>query len=281
MSVERTIDGLRFTVGTARREYRRIGFVPTMGALHDGHLSLIANARDGADLVVVSIFVNPLQFGAGEDLSSYPRPFEHDVELAHGAGADVIFAPSVEEMYPRWPMATSVSVTGVSAPMEGARRPGHFDGVATVVAKLLSIVGPCRAFLGEKDWQQLAVIRRMVADLSLHAEIVGCPTVREADGLAMSSRNAYLTADERIGAPVLFRALTEACAAIEAGERDAAAVRRLLADRIAPVAPLAYGEVVDAATLERVDPLAGELRICVAARFGRANLIDNVGVTTG
>jgi pantoate--beta-alanine ligase len=278
MTVESMIDGLRSTLGTARREHRRIGFVPTMGALHDGHLSLVEQARAGADLVVVSIFVNPLQFGANEDLSSYPRPFEHDVALATAAGADLIFAPAVDEMYPQWPLATTVSVAGVSEPMEGARRPGHFDGVATVVAKLLSVVGPCRAFFGEKDWQQLAVIRRMVADLSLHAEIVGCPTVRETDGLAMSSRNAYLTPDERAAAPVLHRALIEARDAIAAGEHDAAAIRSLLAARIGPVAPLAYGEVVDAATLQRVDPLAGDLRICVAARFGRAHLIDNVGV---
>jgi pantoate--beta-alanine ligase len=279
-TIEPTIDGLRFTLGTARRAYQRVGFVPTMGALHDGHLSLIRAARAGADLVVTSIFVNPLQFGPSEDLSAYPRPFDRDVEMAGAAGADVVFAPAVEEMYPTWPLATTVSVAGVSEPMEGERRPGHFDGVATVVAKLLSIVGPCRAFFGEKDWQQLAVVRRMVADLSLHAEIVGCPTVREADGLAMSSRNVYLTPEERAAAPVLHRALTDAKARIEAGERSGDAIRSLLHTTINPVASLAYGEVVDAHTLQRVEPLSGQLRILVAARFGRANLIDNVAATS-
>jgi pantoate--beta-alanine ligase len=226
--------------------------------------------------------VNPLQFGPSEDLTTYPRDLDRDLAMCDDAGVDVVLHPSVEEMYPfGLPTLTTVSVATVSEPMEGASRPSHFAGVATVVAKLFNIAGSCRAYFGEKDWQQLAVIRRMAADLSFPVDVVGCPTVREPDGLAMASRNAYLTAQERAAAPVLHWSLVSGAAAIAAGERDPARVRSLIADLITaePLAELDYAEVVDAATLRPVDPLAGELRLLAATRFGRARLIDNEGAT--
>lgn len=277
MRVATTIAEVRGFLDEARRAGRTVGFVPTMGYLHDGHESLVRRAVADCDTVAVSIFVNPLQFGAGEDLASYPRDLDRDLARCRAAGAAVVFAPSVEEMYPR-PVLTTVTVAEVSAPMEGAARPHHFAGVATVVAKLFAIFGAGRAYFGEKDWQQLAVVRQMAADLSFPVEVIGCPTVREPDGLAMSSRNVYLSPDERRRAPVLYRALRAGAEAIERGERDPAAVRALMTAMIEPEADrLDYAEVVDAATLQRCDPLTGELRLLVAARFGRARLIDNVG----
>jgi pantoate--beta-alanine ligase len=231
---------------------------------------------------LVSIFVNPLQFGAGEDLELYPRDLERDLELCRDAGASLVLTPSVDEMYPLGvPTLTEVSVRDLSVTMEGASRPTHFAGVATVVAKLFAIAGPCRAYFGEKDWQQLAVVRRMALDLSFPVEVVGCPTVREPDGLAMSSRNAYLTREERTAAPVLHRALTAGVSAIDDGARDRAAVMSLMQTTIEaePLAGFDYAEVVDAATLQPVDPLRGNLRLLVAARLGRARLIDNEGAT--
>jgi pantoate--beta-alanine ligase len=274
------IADLRAALDAERAAGRRVGFVPTMGYLHDGHASLIRQARARSDVVVVSIFVNPLQFGAGEDLDAYPRDLGGDSRLAEANGADLLFTPAVDEMYPA-PVQTTVSVAGVSEPLEGASRPTHFAGVATVVAKLFSIVGPCAAYFGEKDFQQLAVIRRMVSDLSMPVDVVGCPTRREPDGLAMSSRNVYLSADEREAAPVVHRALQAGAASILAGERDPAAVRSLMAGIIEaePLARLDYAEVVDAASFTVPDPLAGSLRLLAAVRFGRARLIDNVGVT--
>jgi pantoate--beta-alanine ligase len=278
MEVVGGISYLRSGLDRRRADGESIGFVPTMGALHDGHLSLVRAALDArCSTVLVSIFVNPLQFAANEDLASYPRDLDRDVALAKSAGATLVFAPSVEQMYPDWPLRTSVSVAEITDTMEGAARPGHFDGVATVVNKLFNISGPCRAFFGEKDYQQLAVIRQMVRDLSLPVNVVGCPTVREPDGLALSSRNVYLAQAERSAAPILQRALRSAVDAIDAGERSAAAVREMMRAMIEPIAPLDYAEVVDATTLQRVDPLAGELRLLVAARFGKARLIDNVG----
>lgn len=277
MLVARTIEQLRATLAQVRSSGRSVGFVPTMGALHAGHTSLVDRAVAAHPFVVASIFVNPLQFAPTEDLASYPRPFERDVELVEAHGGQLVFAPSVEAMYPQ-PIRTTVHVAEVSAPLEGRHRPTHFDGVSTVVAKLFNIVGPCHAYFGEKDWQQLAVVRRMVADLDVPVTVVGCPTVRESDGLAMSSRNVYLTAPQRAAAPALHRALQEGAAAIEAGERDPARIRRLMGSRIEAVAELDYADVVDAASLAPVDPLAGELRLLVAARFGKARLIDNVGV---
>ncbi len=259
-----------------------MGFVPTMGALHAGHESLVAAARQHQDLVVVSIFVNPLQFAPTEDLAAYPRDLDADLSVAGEAGADVVFAPAVAEMYPV-PMSTSVHVDGLTDVLDGASRPGHFDGVTTVVTKLVAIVGPCTAYFGEKDYQQLAVVRRLVRDLSLPVEVVGCPTVRESDGLAMSSRNAYLDPGERAVAPVVHRALLAGRAAVEGGERDPAAVRGAMAEVLdaEPRVGLDYAEVVDADSLTVSDPLSGELRLLVAVRLGRARLIDNLGCHAG
>lgn len=259
-----------------------VGFVPTMGYLHDGHVSLMRAARAECDVVVSSVFVNPLQFAAGEDLDDYPRDLNRDAALAEAAGVDYLFVPSVAEMYPDGhPIATTVSVAGVSEGFEGASRPTHFAGVATVVAKLFSIVGPCRAYFGEKDFQQLAVVRRMVADLSMPVDVVGCETVREPDGLAMSSRNAYLNDDQRAAAPIVHTALRSGVAAVLAGETDPDAVRSLMADVIATQSEgeLDYVDVVDAATLTRPSVLSGDLRVLAAVRFARTRLIDNVGVT--
>jgi pantoate--beta-alanine ligase len=276
-----TIAALRERLDGARAAGQRVGFVPTMGYLHAGHASLMAAARADTDLVVASIFVNPLQFGPTEDLAAYPRDLVGDTALAEGEGVDILFVPSGEEMYPEGAVRTSVSVAEVSAPLEGRVRPTHFAGVATVVAKLFSIAGPCRAYFGEKDFQQVAVIRQMVRDLSMPVEVVACPTTREPDGLAMSSRNAYLTEDERAAAPVLHAALLVGRLAIDAGERDPGRVQALMVELIEaqPLADLDYAEVVDAATLQPVDPLAGALRLLAAARFGRARLIDNIGAT--
>ena len=208
MKTVATIAELRALLDAERAAGRTVGFVPTMGYLHDGHASLMRAARIGTDVVVASIFVNPLQFGAGEDLDAYPRDLDRDTAVASDAGVDLLFVPSVDEMYPR-PVLTTVSVAEVSAPLEGAARPTHFAGVATVVAKLFSIVGPCRAYFGAKDFQQVAVVRRMAADLSLPVDVVACPTLRELDGLAMSSRNVYLTPAERAAAPVVYAALAQ------------------------------------------------------------------------
>lgn len=278
-----TIADLRARLDDARSADQHVGFVPTMGYLHEGHVSLLEKARAADDVVVASIFVNPLQFGPAEDLAAYPRDLERDTALAEGAGVDLLFVPSLDEMYPDGPVRTSISVAEVSEPLEGRSRPTHFAGVATVVAKLFAIVGPCRAYFGEKDWQQVAVVRRMVRDLSIPVEVVACPTSREPDGLARSSRNAYLTAEERAAAPVVHAALQVGRMAIDAGERDPAAVHALMAELIAaePLAELDYAEVVDAHTLQPVAPLAGELRLLAAARFGRARLIDNLGARVG
>jgi pantoate--beta-alanine ligase len=275
-----TIADLRGALDAERAAGRRVGFVPTMGYLHDGHASLMRRARAETDVVAASIFVNPLQFGAGEDLDAYPRDLDRDRSLCAAAGVDVLFVPDVAEMYPA-PVLTTVSVAGVSETLEGASRPTHFAGVATVVAKLFAIVGPCRAYFGAKDYQQVAVVRRMAWDLSLPVEVVDCPTLREPDGLAMSSRNVYLSPDEREAAPVVYRALRAGAAAIAAGDRDPAAVRDLMAAIIEaePLAGLDYAEVVDADSFTVPEPLAGNLRLLAAVRFGRARLIDNVGVT--
>ncbi len=283
VTVVTTIAELRDRLDAARSAGRRVGFVPTMGYLHAGHASLMTAARGDTDVVVASIFVNPLQFGPGEDLDAYPRDLDGDQAVAEAEGVDLLFVPSATEMYPDGAVQTVVTVADVSAPLEGRARPTHLAGVATVVAKLFAIVGPCRAYFGEKDFQQVAVVRQMVRDLSIPVEVVACPTLREPDGLAMSSRNAYLTADERAAAPVVHAALLVGRMAIDAGERDPARVRDLMADLIAaePRAQLDYAEVVAAATLQVVDPLAGELRLLAAVRFGQARLIDNLGTHVG
>ncbi|HAB57127.1 MAG: pantoate--beta-alanine ligase [Acidimicrobiaceae bacterium] len=257
---------------------RSIGFVPTMGYLHAGHRSLMRASAAANDITIVSIFVNPLQFAAGEDLGSYPRDIARDTDCCTDAGVDLIFAPSAEEMYPG-PMATVVDVPPVAAPLEGASRPEHFAGVATVVAKLFSIMGECRAYFGEKDWQQVAVVTRMAADLSMPVEVVPCPTMREPDGLAMSSRNIYLSSDERAEAPVLRRALDAGLAVVSKGETDRAAVEGVMADTVATasLATLDYVAAVQAETLVADGPLHGEVRLLVAVCFGEARLIDNDG----
>jgi len=250
-----------------------------MGYLHAGHQSLVARSADENDLTVVSIFVNPLQFAEGEDYGTYPRDLDRDLEMCADAGAGLVFAPSAEEMYPQAPL-TSVAVKGLNAVLEGRSRPTHFDGVTTVVSKLFAMLGPGRAYFGEKDYQQLAIVRRMAADLSLPVEVVGCPTFREPDGLAMSSRNVYLTADERPAATVLWRSLQAGRDAVVQGSRDPGEAEAAMAAVLAaePKASPDYAAVVHAATLERPDVLAGELRLLVAARVGSARLIDNLGL---
>jgi pantoate--beta-alanine ligase len=275
-----TIAEVRAVCDAARAEGRRVGFVPTMGFFHEGHRSLMRAARAGNDLVVVSLFVNPAQFSPTEDLDGYPRDLAGDAAAAEAEGVDVLFAPSVVEVYPAG-ARTSVHVAGITEVLCGASRPGHFDGVTTVVAKLLSIVGPCRAYFGRKDAQQLAVVTRMACDLDFPVEVVGCPLVREPDGLAMSSRNAYLTADDRDAALVLSRALFAVGEAVQRGEREAARLVALLDDVLAsePRVRVDYRAIVDAATLEPVDHLTSDTLVALAAFVGRARLIDNVTVT--
>ena len=276
--VERVSD-LRAALDAARREGGSVGLVPTMGYLHEGHQSLVTRSASENDLTVVSIFVNPLQFAEGEDYGTYPRDLDRDREKCAAAGAGLIFAPPAEEMYPQTPV-TAVTVKGINALLEGRFRPTHFDGVTTVVAKLFALLGPGRAYFGEKDYQQLAIIRRMTADLSFPVEVVGCPTFREPDGLAMSSRNVYLEPDERPAATVLWRSLQAGREAVVQGSRDPDEVEAVMAAVLAaePKASPDYATVVDAATLDRPDVLDGELRLLVAAHLGRARLIDNVGV---
>ena len=279
MHVIETIREFRAALDAERAAGRTVGLVPTMGALHVGHVALIERAASECDVAAITIFVNPLQFGAGEDFTRYPRTLEADCEKARAAGASFAFVPAVDEMFPG-DVATSVRVSGLSEGLEGGSRPGHFDGVATVVSKLFNIAGPCRAYFGEKDWQQLAVVRRMASDLSAPVDVIGCETVRELDGLAMSSRNAYLSTDERAAATVLYRALSEGRDLIATGERDPSAVNAAMASVVdaEPLATLDYAEAVDAASLERINPLAGDVRLLVAARLGKARLIDNLGV---
>lgn len=285
MDVIETAVGCRALLDSARATGRTVGLVPTMGALHDGHISLIARAHKECDVVAVSIFVNPLQFGDPEDIAKYPRTLERDLTECAEAGAHIVFAPTIPEMYPSWPdpPATAVTVGGVSDKWEGASRPGHFDGVATVVAKLFAIAGPCRAYFGLKDFQQLAVVRRMASDLCIPVDIVGCPTVREPDGLALSSRNVRLSETERVAAQTLSRALAAGRAAIATGERDGAAVHtamRAVVDH-EPLVDLDYAVAVDVATLDEVttivDPAA--VRLLIAATVGPVRLIDNSAAT--
>lgn len=277
--IHETIAGFRALLQVERSEGRTVGVVPTMGFLHEGHAELLRRASAENETACVTIFVNPLQFAAHEDLAEYPRDLQHDLDLAAGCGIAHAFVPSVEEMYPQ-PVLTSVSVRGITERFEGATRPDHFAGVATVVTKILSVVGPCRAYFGEKDFQQLAVVRRLVADLSLPVDVIGCPIVREPDGLALSSRNIYLSPAQRAAAPVLHRALQAAAKAILTGETDADAIRRLVADVVGeePEAELDYGDLVDPDTLEPVVHAASGQRLLVAAAFGRTRLLDNLAV---
>ena len=276
MQIVRTVGELRHWSREARRGGRSVGLVPTMGALHDGHLSLVRAARAACDAVAVSIFVNPTQFGPNEDFALYPRTFEADCALLADTGVDVVFAPAPVEMYPAG-SATFVDVEGLSGRLDGASRPGHFRGVATVVARLFIAAEPDRAFFGQKDAAQVAVLRRMTADLGLPVEVVVCPIVREADGLAMSSRNRYLSAEERGQALALSRALEAAQALFGGGERRAAklveAARRVFAGE--PEVRVDYIAAVDWATLEPVELAGPGTLFAVAAYVGNTRLIDN------
>jgi len=280
MQVAKTVREVRAWTKLARAEGKTIGFVPTMGYFHEGHLSLMRRAKAECDLCVVSLFVNPTQFGPSEDFPRYPRDFACDAAMAESVGVDLLFAPEVEEMYPEG-YQTYVEVTEVTRRLEGAARPGHFRGVATVCTKLFHIVQADRAYFGKKDYQQLKVIQRMVRDLNIPTEIVPCETVREPDGLAMSSRNVYLKPDERQAATVLCRALCAGRDAILAGERDAKKVQALVEQVIAtePLVKTEYVDVADAETLEPLTDLRGEVVISLAARVGVARLIDNITVT--
>lgn len=280
MRVIERIEDLRAACDLERAAGRSIGLVPTMGYFHSGHRSLIRNAREGTDFVVVTVFVNPTQFGPDEDLDAYPRDIAGDLAAATEECADILFMPSVSEMYPLGPPETTVVVSALTERLCGRARPHHFDGVTTVVTKLFNIVGPCSAYFGHKDFQQLAVVRWMARDLNLPVEVIGCSLIRERDGLAMSSRNAYLSSEERAAAPALFASLFEATEAVRGGERDSAAVEKLVTDAVAENAflDIEYVEVCDSLTLQRLDKIDGEVVIAAAATAGRARLIDNVVV---
>jgi pantoate--beta-alanine ligase len=277
MLIVKTIAEARGAVAKLRAERRCIGLVPTMGALHAGHLSLVRAAKAHCDAVVATIFVNPTQFAPGEDFAMYPRTFEADCAALEAEGVDVLFAPEAAEMYPAG-ASTVIEVEGISDRLDGVSRPGHFRGVATVVAKLFNIVQPNHAFFGQKDAAQAAVLRRMVRDLHFNLELVVCPTVREADGLAMSSRNRYLSAEERGQALVLSRALRRVSEEIEAGVVDSQPLIDVglgaLADE--PEVRLDYFRIVDAETLEDVEDVSAGALVAVAAAVGPARLIDNV-----
>jgi pantoate--beta-alanine ligase len=275
-----TIDETRRAVAAARAKGDTIGLVPTMGALHDGHASLIRMARQQCGFVAVSIFVNPTQFGPSEDFSRYPRPLSADLAVCEQVGAGLVFAPEPGEMYPPG-FKTFVEVGDLGDRLCGASRPGHFRGVATVVLKLLNIFEPDRAYFGQKDAQQVRVIRQMVGDLNVPAEIVVGPTVREADGLARSSRNRYLSPAERQHATVLIETLRDARRRVEAGERDADSLRKLMAERVrvTPGAVLDYAEIVDADSLQPLDRLNGPALAALAVKFGATRLIDNIDLS--
>jgi pantoate--beta-alanine ligase len=267
----------------ARAAGRLVGFVPTMGALHSGHDRLLGRAREECGYVAVSIFVNPLQFTSAEDLATYPRALEADRAVAEARGCDLIFAPGEEEMYPYGPPEVTVDPGPLGTRLEGASRPGHFRGVLTVVAKLFDLVGPCRAYFGEKDAQQLALIRRMAADLDMTVTVVPCPTVREPDGLALSSRNARLSPEERAAAPVLFEALSDAAVRVREGERDADVLRAEMARTIGAnrLARLDYVAIVDDETWDDAKEIEGPCRALTAVSFGSTRLIDNLRLPWG
>lgn len=273
-----TIAAAHAWTAAALRNGRRIGLVPTMGALHEGHISLVRRCAAESDQVLVTIFVNPLQFGANEDLASYPRPLESDIAKAAAGGATAIFAPSPETMY-SGAFRTTVAVAQLTARLCGESRPGHFAGVTTVVSKLFNLFYPHVAIFGEKDFQQLVVLKRLAADLGWPVTIIGAPIVRESDGLALSSRNAYLSAEQRRDAPVLVGALRDAVRAVSAGERDAEMIRQHLRARItASPLRLDYADVVDAETLEPLRQLRLGARAIVAAYAGSTRLIDNMAL---
>lgn len=276
MEVVKTIKEVRAKVNEWRKQGLTVGFVPTMGYLHQGHGSLIKKAAEENDKVVVSIFVNPIQFGPKEDLATYPRDLERDSKVSIDAGASIIFHPDVEEMYEK-NLSTYVNVDGITEGLCGEKRPGHFRGVATVVTKLFNIVKPDRAYFGEKDAQQLAVIKRMVRDLSIDVEVIGCPIIREEDGLAMSSRNTYLSAEERSAALVLSRAIKKCDEALKSGKIKVEVLKNIIADEInsTPLSKIDYIEIVDSETLEKVEEVSKSVLIALAVFIGKTRLIDN------
>lgn len=275
-----TVRELRAQADAVRAAGGKVGFLGTSGNLHEGHLSLIRRMRAECDLGIMPLFLVPvpglLEFEPG---TGYERDFDKDCALAFEAGLDIAFRPSREDMYPRLPLQVRMMPDAdLAYPWEGAENPAFMSMAVTALAKYWNVVGPCRAYSGEKDWIPLTVLRRAIEDLSLNVTLISCPTERLADGLCQSSRNAKLTPSDRAAAPIIFRALQEAAAAVEAGERRLEVVRALLRDRIAPFAAIDYVEVVDAWTLRRVDPLAGELRLLVSADFHGVHLFDNIGV---
>lgn len=271
---------MRAEVAIAGKRGSVVGFVPTMGYLHEGHLSLVRKAREEADLVVVSVFVNPIQFGAGEDFQVYPRDMERDALLAEKEGADILFAPEAGDVYPRG-FATFVDVAGLTESLCGASRPGHFRGVTTVVAKLFNIVQPDLAYFGQKDAQQALVIKQMVRDLDFPVKIIVLPTVREEDGLAMSSRNAYLTPRERKAAPLLYKSLLRAKAKIKKGERQKGVIVNAITGLLSTESQIKidYVEIVGTGDLQPVENLTGEILIALAVKLGKTRLIDNIILT--
>lgn len=278
MQVVRSVAELRAVTGGWRQAGDSVAVVPTMGALHDGHLSLVAQARDACDRVIVTLFVNPTQFDRPEDLAKYPRTENRDRAVLEPAGVDLLFMPGVDEVYPPG-FATTVSVSGLTSGMCGDFRPGHFDGMATIVAKLFLMTGAHRAFFGEKDWQQLQIVRRLAADLNIPIEVTGCPTVREADGLAMSSRNARLSPPDRAAAPTLYAALTHAAQRLRGGEDPAPVLEAARAEILAGgFARVEYLDLRHPQTLTPLGRLDGPARLLAAAWLGPVRLIDNVAV---
>jgi pantoate--beta-alanine ligase len=277
MQICRTVEEISAFVRQARADGKIVGLVPTMGYFHEGHLTLMREAKKSCDAVVVSLYVNPLQFGPKEDLAQYPRDFDRDCAMAREVGVDAIFSPADEEMYPAG-FSTFVEVTGITEKLCGLSRPGHFRGVATVVTKLFNIVRPDRAYFGQKDAQQAMVIERMVTDLNMGPEIVLVPIVREDDGLAMSSRNVYLNDEQRRAAPVLYRSLCAFREAVARGERDVQELRGQIVQMIAstPGAEMDYVEILSVPDLEPLDKVRGKCIAALAVRFGRTRLIDNI-----
>ncbi len=279
MNVYSTIDDSRGTVRDAQRQGKTVGLVPTMGALHEGHMSLIRASKKQCDITVVTIFVNPTQFGPNEDFDAYPRPMENDLQACKNEGVDIVFTPSVETIYPA-DSQSAVRVTDVTERLCGTNRPGHFDGVTTVVAKLFNILPANKAYFGEKDYQQFVVIKKMVRDLNMPIEIVSCPILREPDGLAMSSRNVYLTDAHRTQALSLSRSLFAAQEQISYGEREVQTVTEAIRKEITSSGPvdIDYIELVDADSLTPLMNVDRKARICLAVHIGSCRLIDNVGV---
>lgn len=277
MQIIRDISTLRKEIKAARQVNKAIGLVPTMGFLHAGHLSLIRQASQENDMVIISIFVNPIQFGMGEDFEEYPRDLEGDASLAEQSGCHIIYAPTIKEMYPQG-YATFVDVEHLTEGLCGASRPGHFRGVTTVVAKLFNIVTPDHAYFGQKDAQQALVIQRMAEDLNMDVNVVIMPTVREADGLAMSSRNTFLTPQQRTAATILSRSLREAEIKIKSGQRDTNAIIQFIYQAIAnePLANIDYIDIVDIEEIKPIEKINGRALIALAVRFGKTRLIDNI-----